>query len=136
MNWFTVLEHRANRTPDKPLAVFGDETVRGEFVDLPAPQRAPAQGLVSRDVDAFAQAQAHQQELVALLFLRERDVLDQAVALALDLREPHFRMFFGRLRAPRRADADAAVRARPDADIFSVAPIDKIVPAFRAGPGV
>ena len=27
MNWFSVLEHHANRTPDKPLVVFGDEFV-------------------------------------------------------------------------------------------------------------
>ena len=27
MNWFAVLAHHAGRTPDKPLCVFGDETV-------------------------------------------------------------------------------------------------------------
>ena len=27
MNWFGVLEHHARRTPDKPLAVFGDDVV-------------------------------------------------------------------------------------------------------------
>ncbi len=27
MNWFGVLAHHADRTPDKPLCVFGDETV-------------------------------------------------------------------------------------------------------------
>jgi fatty-acyl-CoA synthase len=27
MNWFGVLEHHANRTPERPLAVFGDEIV-------------------------------------------------------------------------------------------------------------
>ena len=43
-------------------------------------------------------------------------------------------MFFGRLRAPRGADADASMGAGADADIFAVAPVDEIVPAFRAGP--
>ena len=38
-------------------------------------------------VDALAQAQAHQQIFVALLFLRKRVVDDQAVALDLDLDE-------------------------------------------------
>ena len=34
MNWFGVLEHHARRTPDKPLAVFGDEVVTyGEMAD-------------------------------------------------------------------------------------------------------
>jgi len=48
MNWFTVLEHRANRTPDKPLAVFGDETVTySEMVEKSA---AMAAGLVARGV--------------------------------------------------------------------------------------
>src|SRR6266508_5209374 len=27
MSWVRVLEHHASRTPDKPLAVFGDQTV-------------------------------------------------------------------------------------------------------------
>src|SRR5271154_5472097 len=45
-------------------------------------------------------------------------------------------MFFGSLRAPGRADADAAMRARADPDIFAVAPINQIVPALRAGPRV
>ena len=40
MNWFGVLEHHARRTPDKPLAVFGAETVTyGEMAT--APPRSP-----------------------------------------------------------------------------------------------
>jgi fatty-acyl-CoA synthase len=48
MNWFTVLEHHANRTPDKPLAVFGGEivTYRG-MVDR---STALAAGLHARGV--------------------------------------------------------------------------------------
>ena len=34
MSWVGVLEHHARRTPDKPLAIFGDETVTyGEMAD-------------------------------------------------------------------------------------------------------
>ena len=37
MSWVGVLEHHARRTPDKPLAVFGDDTVTyGEMADRAA----------------------------------------------------------------------------------------------------
>ncbi len=48
MNWFAVLEHHANRTPDKPLAVFGDVIVTYQgMVDRSA---ALAAGLHARGV--------------------------------------------------------------------------------------
>ena len=50
MNWFAVLAHHASRTPDKPLAIFGDETVTyGEMVRSAA---ALAAGLHEHGVGA------------------------------------------------------------------------------------
>jgi fatty-acyl-CoA synthase len=50
MNWFGVLAHHADRDPDKPLLVFGDETVTyGEMVARAA---ATAAGLHERGVGA------------------------------------------------------------------------------------
>ena len=45
MSWVGVLEHHAVRTPDKPLAIFGDETVTyGEMADA----RGGARGRAAR----------------------------------------------------------------------------------------
>ena len=42
MSWVGVLEHHASRTPDKPLAIFGDETVTyGEMADARRPRSRP-----------------------------------------------------------------------------------------------
>ena len=50
LSWVGVLEHHAIRTPDKPLAVFGDETVTyGEMATRAA---ALAAGLHERGVGA------------------------------------------------------------------------------------
>jgi acyl-CoA synthetase (AMP-forming)/AMP-acid ligase II len=50
MSWLAVLEHHARRTPDKPLAVFGDDTVTyQEMVEWSA---ALAAGLQTRGVGA------------------------------------------------------------------------------------
>ena len=50
MNWVGVLEHHAARTPDQPLAVFGDETVTyGEMATRAA---ALAGGLHDRGIGA------------------------------------------------------------------------------------
>jgi len=50
MNWFAVLAHHADRRPDQPLTVFGDETVTyGEMVERAA---AVAGGLHERGVGA------------------------------------------------------------------------------------
>ncbi len=50
MNWFGVLEHHARRTPDKPLAVFGDDVVT--FRGMEEWAAAVAAGLHDRGVDA------------------------------------------------------------------------------------
>jgi acyl-CoA synthetase (AMP-forming)/AMP-acid ligase II len=50
MNWFGVLEHHARRTPDKPLAVFGDDVVT--FRGMENWAAAVAAGLHERGVRA------------------------------------------------------------------------------------
>ena len=50
MSWFGVLEHHARRTPDKPLAVFGDDVVTYRGMEEWA--AALAGGLRARGVGA------------------------------------------------------------------------------------
>ena len=50
MSWFGVLEHHASRTPHKPLAIFGDETVT--YRDMATRAAALAAGLRERGVSA------------------------------------------------------------------------------------
>ena len=53
MSWLGVLEHHARRTPDKPLAVFGDDVVTyQEMADWAAALAAGlhARGVVAGDV--------------------------------------------------------------------------------------
>jgi len=56
MNWFAVLAHHASRTPDKPITIFGDETVTyGEMADRVAALAAGfhERGVGARDVVAL-----------------------------------------------------------------------------------
>jgi fatty-acyl-CoA synthase len=48
MNWFAVLAHHASRAPDKPLTIFGDETVT--YAEMAARVEALAGGLQERGV--------------------------------------------------------------------------------------
>ena len=66
-------------------------------------RRAAGQGRVAGRVDALPQAQAHEQELVALGLGREALLLDDAVALALDPFEPGLGMLLGRGRDAARS---------------------------------
>ena len=50
MNWFGVLEHHARRTPDKPVAVFGDDVVT--YQEMTEWAAALAAGLHARGVGA------------------------------------------------------------------------------------
>ena len=50
MNWCGVLEHHARRTPDRPIAVYGDEVVT--YADMVALSAAVAGGLHARGVRA------------------------------------------------------------------------------------
>src|SRR5690348_5025950 len=50
MNWFAVLAHHASRAPDKPLLVFGDETVT--YAEMAERAAATAGGRQERGVGA------------------------------------------------------------------------------------
>ena len=50
MNWFAVLAHHAGRAPDKPFALFGDETVT--YGEMAAQAAALAGGLHEHGVGA------------------------------------------------------------------------------------
>ena len=50
MSWFGVLEHHARRTPEKPLAIFGDDVVTYQAMEEWA--AALAAGLQTRGVGA------------------------------------------------------------------------------------
>ena len=71
----------------------------GERGDARLVERAPGERRVARGIDALAQAQAHEQELVGLLLGRQPLALDKAVPLALDPLEPGL----GRASPARRA---------------------------------
>ncbi len=79
-------------------------------------------------VNALSQAQRHQQILIALRFRRERLVLDQRMAVRQRGGEPEFGRALGGLRAALAIDDQPPMRARPDAGIIAIAPIDEIMP--------
>ena len=56
--------------------------------------------------------------------------------LRFDAHQPGFRPLFGRGGVPVAVDIEPAMGAGPDAGIFLAAPVDEIMPAFAAGPGV
>ena len=86
-----------------------------------------------RGVDAFGEAQAHQQEFVGLFDAVSVSSVIDAVADRLDAHQPGLGALLGRGRVARAVDVEAAMRAGPDAGIFVAAPIDEIVPALGAG---
>ena len=99
-------------------------------------ERASGNLRIACRVDSFGEAKPHQQKLIRCFGERERLIGDQAMALLLDAREPRFRSLFGCGGVPRAGDIEPTMGAGPNAGIFMRAPIDQIVPAFAAGPGV
>ena len=100
-------------------------------VERPARQR----GVAAR-IDALGEPQAHQQELVGLLVAAEQIIDRHAVAERLDPHQPGFRAFLGRGGAPRAVHHETPMRARTDAGIFAIAPVDQVVAALGARPRV
>jgi fatty-acyl-CoA synthase len=70
MNWVGVLEHHARRTPDKPLAVLGDDVVT--YRQMTERAAALATGLAARGVGAG--------DVVALLFYNSLEFLETIFA--------------------------------------------------------
>ena len=87
-------------------------------------------------VDAFGKTKSHQQKLIGDFRGREHFVGGYAVAFFFHPREPAFRTLFGGGGVVLAGDIEPAVRAGPDAGLFLGAPIDEVVPAFAARPGV
>ena len=83
-----------------------------------------------------AEAKPHQQEFVGALFGCEQLVGDRAVAERLDPHQPGFGLFLGHGGVAAAVDVDPAVGAGTDAGVFVGAPVNQVVPAFGAGPGV
>ena len=96
----------------------------------------PADGGQIIEVDAFGEPQAHQQRLVGLLGLAQAHAFEHAMTAGLDALGPALGQPLGRRGVTGAADQQAAVRARPDAGVFAVAPVEQVVPALLARPRV
>src|SRR5690606_33736527 len=73
---------------------------------------------VAAEIDALGKAKAHEEHLVALLFLGQHVVDDQAIAPRLDLFQPGFRRALGACGVAAVAKLQATVGARADARVF------------------
>ncbi len=100
-------------------------------VELAAGERRITPG-----IDAFREPQAHQQKLVGAFFAVEKIVRHDAMAVGLDAHQPRLWTPLGGDRMADTLDVQPPMRAGADAGIFVAAPVDQIVPAFRAGAGV
>ena len=87
-------------------------------------------------VDALGQPQSHHQRLLHQILPADQGRLRRAVALAFDRLQPGLRP----ARPPGGALAcslgEPAMRARPDADVILIPPIDQIMAAGSPGTGV
>ena len=90
-------------------------------------QYAPGEFRVTARIDAFLQAKAHEQELVAFRLRGQHLLVDDPMAVALDPLEPGLRMLFRRGGKAGIAGHETPMRARSDARIFAIAPIDEVV---------
>jgi hypothetical protein len=86
----------------------------------------------ARAGDAFVEAQTHHQHFIAALARIEDDVLLDSRTARLDRAQPGL----GCAPIPQRVlaafDAQPTMRARPEAEIVAIAPIDEIVAARAA----
>ena len=82
------------------------------------------------NINAFGEAQPHQQKLVGHVLARERVVNGKAMAVGLDAHEPRLRPLFRRGRMPVARDIEPAVGARSDAGVFLGAPVDEVMLAL------
>ncbi len=125
-----------------PAAVVSIEAVlaqRGDAIRDRAGGRQSARE--ARGIDAVGEPQAHQQKFVGHFFARKHVVGDEPMAVGLDAREPGFGAFFRRGGVAFAGDVEATnvqstMSAGSDAGIFLGAPVDEIMPALAAGPGV
>ena len=119
-------------TRSRPPSSTDDRALLAQHGDAARIERAAGERRIAPGVDALGEPQAHQQKFVGALFAVEAVVGDDAVAVGLDPHQPCLGALFGRDRVPDAVDIEPAMRAGTDAGIFLAAPVDQIVPAFRA----
>ena len=112
MSWFGVLEHHARRTPDKPLAVFGDDVVTYQGMEEWA--AALAAGLHARGVgagDVVGLLSYNNIEFLATIFAAN---YLGAIAMPINWRlaAPELRFILEHSRSPRARVRRRARRAR------------------------
>ena len=124
--------------PANPLSVtrrfpFGSVSTKPELFssliccgrDLP-----PAESCANRpDRSPRASRKAHDEQLVAFLFPGEDVVGDHPVAARQNPLLPVERQLLGRGRVAAAVEQQPSVRAGPDPGIFTVAPVEEVVPA-------
>ena len=123
-------------TRSRPAAVISTKPLSRNVAIRAASSERPASAAYRSRINAFGQAQSHQQKFVSHFLAQQHVVGDEAMAVAFDALQPRLRALFGRGRMPVAVDIEPAMRARPNAGIFVRAPIDEIVPAFGTGPGM
>ena len=99
--------------------------------------RLPAR-FIGGQIDAFGQAQIHQQMFARRIAISGTGT-KSAKARSRVFRDrvlPAFRQTDGGGGGAPAVQSEASMRARADAGIIAIAPIDQIVPAFRTGPGM
>src|SRR5689334_8836387 len=114
-----------------------EEAALDQRLELRLAQRldgiAAGDARAQRAVDALAEPQPHHHCLLHPIAAADVGHLLRAVALALDRGQPAF----GPADAPRRPLGlplrEPAMRARPDADVILVPPVDQIMAAGRTG---
>ncbi len=135
VNWCAVLEHHAERTPDHPLAVFGDEVVT--YAGMVEWSGALAGGLAARGVgfgDVVALLSYNRTEFLATIFAANHL---GAVAMPVNWRlaAPELRFILEHSEAKVLVcDGDLVDLADAATEGFP-APLGKVVVADSAGPG-
>ena len=109
----------------------GEALGRQGLFDLPANDR-----LEARPRDAVAEPQAHHRRLVPALLAAQGTALGADMALGLDLLEPSLGRAMLAGGTALAVQGQPAMGAGADAHVVAALPIDEIVPASGARPGV
>src|SRR5262249_20169765 len=90
----------------------------------------------AREIDAFGEAEAHQQHFAPALGRRQRRALGLTGALPVHVGEPGLGQALLARREFRAREREPAMSARTDTDVVAVAPISKVVAALGARAGM
>ena len=91
---------------------------------------SPNRPSIAAEINAFDEAQTHDQRLVSRFARRKRKLFDDPISGAVDSGQEVLRLAM----AHRSHSKAATVRSRTDAGIIAIAPISEIVATFLAGP--